>query len=183
MRVINIHERALQATMEEVGKLIDSLASPRDLLWPTQSWPCMKFDRPLGVGATGGHGPIGYSVEDYLPGRRIRFRFLRPKGFEGYHEFDVREIGGNNVVLRHRLEMTTTGRAVLAWPLVFRPLHDALIEDALTRAQASLGLEADLWSWSARVRFLRWLVGRGRARKQTHPTLMQRSSNADASQI
>ena len=35
----NVHERTLAATPEEVGALIDSLASPGDRLWPAARWP------------------------------------------------------------------------------------------------------------------------------------------------
>ncbi len=31
--------------------------------------------------------------------------------------------------------MSTHGLAVLSWPLVYRPMHDALIEDSLATAE------------------------------------------------
>jgi hypothetical protein len=37
MKVRNVHERSFHAT-DRVGRLIDSLASPADALWPIQSW-------------------------------------------------------------------------------------------------------------------------------------------------
>jgi len=87
MKVLNIHERELEADYEQVAKLIDSLSSEDDLLWPNQCWPRMKFDRPLSVGAKGGHGPVGYVVEAYKPGESIKFRFTSPKGFNGLVTF------------------------------------------------------------------------------------------------
>ena len=89
MKVLNIHERELKADYEQAAKLIDSLSSGDDLIWPNQCWPRMKFDRPLSVGAKGGHGPIGYVVEAYKPGQSIKFCFTSPKGFNGFHKFDV----------------------------------------------------------------------------------------------
>ena len=89
MRVINVHERELLATPEQVGALIDSLASDEDALWPNHSWPRMAFDRPLCVGATGGHGPVRYFVGEYVPGQAIRFHFTGPKGFSGYHGYEM----------------------------------------------------------------------------------------------
>jgi hypothetical protein len=89
MPVINIHERVLDASITEIGKLIDGLASADDKLWPCDRWPAMKFDRPLSVGAVGGHGPIRYTIESYKPGSRIQFRFTEPKGFLGSHRFEV----------------------------------------------------------------------------------------------
>jgi hypothetical protein len=160
MRVLNIHERELRAEPEKVGKLIDSLSSPTDALWPKQSWPPMKFDRPLAVGAVGGHGPISYSVESYTPGQSIRFRFLGPKGFDGCHFFEVIASTGESCILRHTIKMTTHGSACLKWPLLIRPLHDALLEDSLATAQASLGIAPEVKKWSIWVRFLRWLLRR-----------------------
>ena len=89
MRVLNIHERRLAAPAAAVGALLDSLASDADALWPRSAWPAMRFDRPLGVGAVGGHGPIPYAVEEYHPGRLVSFRFLGPRGFNGHHRFEV----------------------------------------------------------------------------------------------
>lgn len=168
MQVLNVHERTLDALPDEVAPLLDSLASPADRLWPWHSWPRMAFDRPLGIGASGGHGPIRYVVEAYTPGRSIRFRFTGPAGFDGWHGFELSELD-NRTRLRHTLEMRTHGRAALSWPLLYRPLHDALLEDALATAQDSLGLRPDPVPWSARVRLLRWLVTGGRAPRQALP--------------
>lgn len=73
MIVRNIHERRLRASAAEVGALLDSLASSSVRVWPRDTWPAMRFDRPLAPGASGGHGPIRYTVEVYEPGRSIRF--------------------------------------------------------------------------------------------------------------
>lgn len=169
MKVLNVHERILAVPAERIGLLIDSLSSRHDALWPRQSWPRMEFDRSLEVGATGGHGPIRYFVESYTPSQRIVFRFTGPTGFNGHHRFEVLDIVGGDCVLRHTLEMTAHGPALLSWPLVFRPLHDALIEDSLAQAQASLGLLPKVLRWSRWVRVLRWFVSKGQARPQVMP--------------
>lgn len=168
MKIRNVHERRFRAT-DPVSGLIDSLASPAEALWPLESWPRMVLDRPLQVGAAGGHGPIRYTVEAYQPGASIRCRFTGPKGFNGSHGYEIVAIGPECVVLRHVLEMTTSGLAILSWPLVYRPLHDALIEDSLATAEASLGYSPSVQPWSTWVRFLRWLVSRGRAKPQVAP--------------
>ncbi|MDP3760708.1 MAG: SRPBCC family protein [Ramlibacter sp.] len=170
MKVVNVHQRLLHATPRQAGALIDGLASPGDALWPHRTWPKMKFDGPLGVGATGGHGPIRYFVEAYTPGRSIRFRFIEPRGFIGWHACEILDATPVHCVLEHRIEMTLRGRALLTWPLVTRPLHDACVEDMLSRAQEALGNEPKATPWSARVRLLRWLVSRGTARPQPQPT-------------
>jgi hypothetical protein len=167
MRVINIHERRIPRPASAAGDLVDSLGSDNEALWPRSMWPALRLDRPLGVGATGGHGPIRYAVEDYVPGQRVRFRFLRPRGFNGHHCFEVFPDGDVACVLRHTIAMETAGMALLSWPLAIRPLHDALIEDALALAQASLAIAPEVRPWSARVKALRWLLSGGKARAQT----------------
>jgi hypothetical protein len=138
-----------------VGALFDTLTSREDRLWPSGKWPPMRFDRPLAVGAVGGHGPVRYSVEEYHPGRSIRFRFTAPRGFNGTHRFEVEERGGKTV-LRHVIDMRALGPARLSWPLFFRPLHDACLEDSLDCATASLGIQLERPArWSIYVRLLR----------------------------
>jgi hypothetical protein len=158
MKIRNVHERVFTAPIDEVGALLDSLSSRSDRLWPGQ-WPPMRFDRPLQVGAVGGHGPIRYKVEEYGARRLLRFRFTGPEGFHGSHRFEVTALPSGESRLRHVLEMEARGGARISWPLVFRPLHDALLEDSLDRAEASLGrdaAQASQWSWY--VRLLRWIL-------------------------
>jgi hypothetical protein len=169
MKVLNIHERELEANHEQVATLIDSLSSQDDLLWPNHSWPRMKFDRPLSIGANGGHSPIGYFVEEYKPGQSIKFRFTNPKGFKGFHEFDAVKSSNGAVFLRHRIEMELEGSALLTWPLIIRPLHDALLEDALATAQASLGIIPQMLPWSPWVKLIRWVMSGGKAQSQITP--------------
>jgi hypothetical protein len=169
LKVVNVHERELCASPQRVGALIDSLSSRDDALWPRQCWPRMVLDRPLGVGAAGGHGPVRYVVEAYAPGQSVGLRFTGPRGFEGHHRLEIVRPMAHRCVLRHTIEMTTHGAAHLTWPLVFRPLHDALLEDALAVAQASLGQSPLVTPWSWWVRLLRWLVARGRASPQVTP--------------
>lgn len=179
MQVRNVHEREIEAEPAQVGGLIDSLASKEDRLWPIRAWPRMQFDLALGVGAKGGHGPIGYFVEEYTAGNSIKFRFTRPKGFDGYHGFEIASGSQQPVVLRHTLKMNTHGLAVLSWPLVYRPLHDALVEDSLAAAQASLGLPPATQPWSLWVRILRWVVSGGKARSQIMSNNSPRGTRQD----
>ena len=131
----------------------------------------MEFDRILSVGAVGGHGPIRYFVEAYTPGQSIKFRFTGPRGFNGYHGYEVLNSTAQSCILRHTLEMATQGPAIISWPLVFRPLHDALLEDSLALAQASLGETPNVRKWSMWVKVLRWFVSKGRSRSSWRPTL------------
>lgn len=175
--VKNVHERVIAAPLEMVGGLLDRLASREDALWPRENWPPMRFDKPLAVGARGGHGPVGYFVEAYEPGRSVRFRFDAPRGFNGTHRFDVEELTPQTARLKHTLEMRLEGAARVSWPLFFRPLHDALVEDALDCAErfcasgASKDCQAQVGNfekrrWSLAVRLLRRLTtARRRATK------------------
>lgn len=89
MEVLKIHDRKLEADPIQIDALIDSLASKDDRLWPKHAWSRMDFDHSLGVSATVGHGPIRYIVEEYIPGKSIKFRFTGPKGFDGFHGRDT----------------------------------------------------------------------------------------------
>jgi hypothetical protein len=162
MKILNVHERTLARPPAEVGRLLDSLASDQDGLWPHEMWPPMKFDKPLQVGARGGHGPVRYVVRSYDPGRSVSFTFTGPKGFNGHHRFDVNETGVATTILRHVIDMDASGPAMLSWPLVFRPLHNALIENAFDKAAKGLGLTPTGPPWNPWVRLLRWVIRKAR---------------------
>jgi hypothetical protein len=138
--------------------MLDSLASSEDSLWPHRQWPAMKFDRPLEPGAVGGHGPIRYSVEEYEPGSHVLFKFKAPRGFNGTHGFWVEPLDPDHARLRHVLEMRASGPALVSWTFIFRPLHDALIEDALDCAEHATGATPRPRGWSAWVKALRWML-------------------------
>jgi hypothetical protein len=100
----------------------------------------------------------------------VRLRFLAPRGFDGFHEFTVRPDPSGGTVLAHLLSMRAHGPAGASWPLVFRPLHDALLEDALDRAERALtgGVRAPA-RWSRRVRLLRSLLARTTPAPRSQP--------------
>ena len=161
MRVLNIHERILCAPADAVWQLVDSLSSDRDRLWPKR-WPPMRLDRALGVGASGGHGPIGYEVQSYTPGVEVTFIFTAPRGFDGTHRFEVSPVDDRTSRLRHVLQVDARGPALLKWSLALRPMHDALLEDAFDRASDELGCAGERSRWSLYVRLLRKLLRRRR---------------------
>ena len=163
MRFRNVHRRRIDATPAAVGRLVDTLASRDDQLWPVESWPRMRFADGLRPGSHGGHGPVRYTVERHLPGAEIVFRFSGdgPPGLTGWHRYRVTPDGAG-CVLEHVEEGRTFGLARISWPLVFRPLHDALIEDSLDKAERVVTgrPRRSLARWSWRVRALRWVVSR-----------------------
>ncbi|UQX00741.1 SRPBCC family protein [Streptomyces sp. RerS4] len=156
MPVHNVHERLLTATPEQVGALIDSLATgPADRLWPHRTWTPMAFDGPVVHGASGGHGPVRYTVAAHVPGTWVRFAFTAPRGFHGFHEYAALPVDAEHTVLRHTLSMRITGLARLSWPLGYRWMHDALLEDSLDLAErACHGRLPHPARWSAYVRLL-----------------------------
>jgi hypothetical protein len=156
MRIVNVHERALPGGAIAEA-LIDGLAGEDDRLWPRDRWPPMRFERGLREGSDGGHGPVRYRVVEHRPRRLVRFRFTAPAGLVGEHAYELQD--GHRTVLRHTLTARAEGRMRWQWPLLFGPLHDALIEDSLDHAVAVVsGAPYEPARWPLRVRTLRWLL-------------------------
>jgi hypothetical protein len=66
----------------------------------------MRLDRPLAVGARGGHATVRYHVVEYVPGRRVVFEFLQEglsRGLLGQQSFEVVPVDGGSV-LRHAID-------------------------------------------------------------------------------
>jgi hypothetical protein len=163
MQVFNTHRREVSAPVDEVGSLIDGLASRADRLWPYADWPPMRFDPPgISAGAVGGHGPVGYRVEHHEPRRSVTFRFTGTAGLTGRHQYIVQATGADSCVLWHLTDITLHGMLRLSWFTFWAPLHNALVEDSLDRAQALEGtggarVVARRSRWSLYVRGLRAL--------------------------
>jgi hypothetical protein len=150
----NVHERILNAPAAEVGKLLDRLGAPGDPLWPSPTWIPMRFDRPLAVGADGGHGPVRYHVTAYEPGHRVEFTFHPRIGLTGTHTAEIVAHGPDTCVLRHRLTATPTGSMRLLWPALVGACHDTVVEHLLDNAEhAVTGTVAHpvRYPWRARL--------------------------------
>ncbi|CAM5230143.1 hypothetical protein SALBM135S_08299 [Streptomyces alboniger] len=148
----NEHERVVDAPAPVVGALLDRLSAPDDPLFPTPVWPAMTLDGPLAVGASGGHGPVRYRVAEYEPGRRVRFAFTAPD--EGFHEMTVEPVDGGRCRVRHVLRTRLRGRDRLLWPLVVRPVHEAMVEETLDNVERAVGTLTRPARRSPRVRLL-----------------------------
>lgn len=155
MKVNNIHQRIIQQPKEKLVELITTLATDQDRVWPSKQWPPMRFKEGLQVGAKGGHGPIKYTVEVLENHERFQFRFTQPKGFHGFHSLEINAIAPNRTEIKHVLRMKTSGTGTFSWLLVYRPLHDALIEDAFDKVENQFTDQTKRTSWSFWVRFLR----------------------------
>lgn len=155
----NVHQRRYPVETARLAEILDRVAERNSPLWPGDRWPPMILDRPLGVGATGGHGPVRYSVTAYEPGRRVEFTFTPDFFARGTHTFEI--LDGDT--LRHSMIIRVKGVGHLLWPLAFRWLHDAFMADMLDRAGDSVGHPPESRArWSPWVRLLRRMVS-GRA--------------------
>ncbi len=160
MKVINIHKRIINQPQESISKILDSLSSKNDQLWPKEKWPPMIFKKGLMEGAIGGHRPIRYSIRKYIPGSSIEFDFLKPDGFRGIHKFEITEIEKDKTELRHTINMTVSGKGIFTWHIAIKWLHDALLEDCLDKVENSFLTEKVNSDWNLWVLFLRRIFRR-----------------------
>ena len=161
----NAHVREIGAPTSEVGEVLDTLGSVDDRLWATDIWVAepVVFDRPLGVGAEGGHGSIRYSVIAYEPGRRIVFRFAPGGGLAGVHGFELAPVGTERTRLTHFLDAEISG-----WMRPLMPIligwHDAMVETAFDRAEreatGSLARPTRIPRWLRIVNGIEIAIGR-----------------------
>lgn len=164
----NVHTREIRRDPEWIRTALERIAEPDSELWPRDAWPPLILDRPLAVGAVGGHGPIPYSVVAYEPGRRLAFEFDPAFGLRGTHGFDVTPGAEPGVsVLRHEINGRLSPKMVLVWTFAIRWLHDALIEDLLDHAEfAPEDLPPPGAKWTFWVRLLRRRAARRRSAEQ-----------------
>ena len=152
----NVHERHVAAPAEQVGAVLETLATDHDQLWPGATWAPMVLDRGLQPGSRGGHDGIRYTVTAHEPGRLVEFAFDPSVGLHGTHALSVVDRGDGTAVLRHVLDGRAHGAMVLLWPLAVRWAHDALVEDAFDLAETALGVGPAVPArWSLWVRLLR----------------------------
>ena len=140
VRMSNVHERRIAVPAALVGALLDTLASSDDRFWPHENWPAIGFDRPLQVGATGGHGTGPYTITSYTPGKHIRFEFGGAR--DGYHEFTLQETGYGACLQRHTTKARLAIKSAYRWYVQIRPLHNALIACAGRGARDHRGWNA-----------------------------------------
>lgn len=140
----NIHVRDLGVL---AGPFVDRIQE----LWPP-AWGKQEFDRPLGVGADGGHGPIRYRCTAFTPGESISFEFTELTG--------THTLSASGTVVRHELIGDFDLAARLRWALVIRWLHDACLEDLFDNFERAAGREpAAPARWSPWVRLVRRVFG------------------------
>lgn len=136
MRVTNIHTRTIRASRADIWKLMETLSTDNDKVVATHKWPKVVLDKGLTLGSRGGHGPIGYTIQDFKPPELIQFNFTKPLGFHGFHKFEIREIEDNKTEIKHTLEMNASVKAYILWIVGIRWLHDAFMEDAFDKVES-----------------------------------------------
>ncbi|MFG3258688.1 DUF2867 domain-containing protein [Streptomyces sp. NPDC048172] len=132
-QVRDVHTRVVRAPLDTVAALLDRIGGEDDPLFPTPVWPPMRFDRPLGVGADGGHGFVRYRVSAYEPGRRIRFDFTDGSG--GFHEIRIRALDAERCHVEHALEQRFGAGERLLWEAVIKAVHGAVVEEMLDNVE------------------------------------------------
>ncbi len=176
MKCNDIHERVIKQPSGTVGQLIDTLASEKDKLWPIEKWWPMILDRPLSVGAIGGHGSgfITYKVIEYQQSQRIVFEFSQNqngpggsstlKGLTGHHGYEVIH-HPEGCLLRHFLHVNLSGVMILEWWIKILWMHRALIGDSLDKAQYQMeGSIAKPAQWSMYAKYLHKKAGKLRGK-------------------
>lgn len=158
MRVINIHKRNIHQPKQKIIELIETLSTDEDKVWPIKSWPAIRLMDGLKEGSQGGHGSIRYSVHKYVSGKLILFKFSEPKGFNGFHKFEITEIENDLTEVMHTIEMNTSGTGIFTWVVVIRWLHDALIEDTFDNIENYFSTKKKKTMWSFWVKLLRYLL-------------------------
>lgn len=158
MEVTNIHKRTINQPKDKVLKLMETLSTKEDKIWPIEKWPTMRFKDGLKVGSRGGHGIISYTIETYDSNNLIVFKFNKPDGFDGIHKFEIQEIEASITEVKHSILMRTYGLATIKWIFVIRWLHDALIEDAFDNIENVFSGNKKVSKWSIWVKLWRFIL-------------------------
>lgn len=157
MHVLNVHKRKYDLPKKEIAKMLKTLASTNDQVWPKEKWPKMKLQKGLSEGSKGGHGPIGYYVQS-ITEDEVVFKFTKPKGFNGVHKFNLTEISETSSELKHTIDIHIKGKALLLWHFGIRSLHDALIEDGMDKIHNKIMGQSKTTKWSLWVKVLRSIL-------------------------
>ena len=140
-----VHERELATSASAVGELVDDPSR----MWPAR-WPPIT---DAGIGFLR-HEPLGHSAGEWRS-----YKITGPRGLHACHGWEVEGRAGG-ATLRHTVEGRVTGTMRVAWPLVVRPIHDALHEDILDQAERAVGGALPERRWTPWVRALRWAIGK-----------------------
>jgi hypothetical protein len=125
VRILNTHERQIDASVDEVTELLDVVE-----LWPTEIVPAPS---PEGDGLR--IGPMLWQREE-REGSPLAFRVTSPADLRAEHWFEARPLQGQTV-LRHTVAGTAEGEGEAVWTRI-EPLHDRIMEAILDRVEVEL---------------------------------------------
>lgn len=160
MEVVNVHKRTINLPKTEVAKLLKTIATKNDKVWPKNNWPPIRFKNGFKEGEKGGHGIIRYTLEVLDPDKIIIFRFLKPEGFNGIHKFEIKSVNKKNTEIKHSIIMKTGPIATIKWILAIKWLHDALIENAFDTIENNYLKNKKHTKWSFWVKLWRFILSR-----------------------
>lgn len=173
MKIINIHQREYHQPYARLCDILETLSSRNDRLWPNEIWPPMILSDGLAVHSRGGHGPIGYYISNYDPGKCIEFTFTQPEDFVGTHTFEILVISESLCILKHTIDMDLNSRGAVVWCCAIKWLHDALLEDCLDKVHNQLEESMIHSPHNFWVKILRWLLKKGKKEVIQWPGLVK----------
>jgi hypothetical protein len=138
-----------------VKVIFETLATTKDLVWPYENWPAIKFKEGLKIGNKGGHGRIRFTIVGFEVGKFIKFKFNKPDGFNGIHTLRIKSIESNKTEISHEIQMQTSFKATFLWIFIIKWLHDALIEEAFDKVENQFSAEKKVTKYNAWVNYLR----------------------------
>jgi len=84
--------------------------------------------------------------------------------WDGRHLFEVIP-RRSHVIIRHTIDAAADPKTWITWFFMIRPMHNALIEDALDRAESGLGIPVKKPArWGPWVRLIRRMAAKKAAR-------------------
>jgi hypothetical protein len=126
VRILNTHERRIDASVAEVTELLDVVA-----LWPTEIVPAPSpEDGQLRI------GPMLWQREE-RDGSPLAFRVTSPAELRAEHWFEARPLMGGTVLRHNTVAGTAEGEAEAVWAKL-EPLHDRIMEAILDRVEVEL---------------------------------------------
>jgi hypothetical protein len=148
--VQNVHRREVACAPGDIDRRFSALGTAEDDLWPREQWFGMHLDASPDNHGAGGHGPVRYHCCRREPGEAV-FCFdsvLGSTNWQGTHRFSVQPSAAGALV-EHRIDLSLPLKEWLSWRFVVEPLHDALIENLLDKADGRP--PATKWTWWVRL--------------------------------
>jgi hypothetical protein len=126
VKVSNVHERAFDATPEQLSALVADFGA----IWPTQIAPA---PRPEGGGLL--RVPTMLWQQFDRPGAVRAFRVASPPEIRAEHWFELKRVEGGGTLLRHTIDGHASGAYEAIWRDRIEPVHDLVLEALLDNVE------------------------------------------------